>query len=342
MGNVMKNSTALNPTSLNLAYQPNLTSLKLLPWHLILPTLLVAHLTLVRVLRYRAFNALHRKYAAYEKNPYSLSYKQAQEIMQLPLLYDMPFLFGFGTQWALIKSYGIASGTPLLVKTRQLANASTAGKRAEDTAIIIGEFLAGDIDSRRGRLTMAKLNWMHRRYRISDGDYIHTLALFVLEPQRWIEKYEWRPMTRLERAAHLVYWRELGHRMGFGGIPDTLEALEAWKADYETTHLYYAESNRIVAEATLDMFLQRTPRLLHATMRKLFVSFIDEKEVRAALGFPDAPVWARALTVGFFRARGFVIRHFFLPKWRPLDPLAKPGPDGRLYRNASYWIFEPW
>jgi hypothetical protein len=147
-----------------------------IPWRIVLPTLAILYLSLVQLLRFRAIRNMERKYAAYLSNPYKLNYKQAQEIMQLSLLHEFPFLFTFGTQWALIKSYGIASGTPLLVKTRQLADYSKAAKRAEDTGVLLGEFLVGDPDSERGRLAMSKLNWMHHRYDILEGDYVHTLV----------------------------------------------------------------------------------------------------------------------------------------------------------------------
>ena len=79
-------------------------------WRVAVPTLVVSYLSLVRLLRYRAARRIQTKYAAYAADPYKLDYKQAREIMRGVFLYDMPFLFGFGTQWALIKSFGIASG----------------------------------------------------------------------------------------------------------------------------------------------------------------------------------------------------------------------------------------
>ncbi|KAI1380131.1 hypothetical protein F4677DRAFT_405929 [Hypoxylon crocopeplum] len=315
------------------------------PWRIIIPTAVAAYLTLVQVLRFRALRALERKYAAYLDDPYRLNYRQAAEIMRLHQLRDTPFLFYFGTQWALVKSYGMATGTPLLVRTRQLCDPSRVGRRAEDTAIVLLELLVGDIDSDRGRRATARLNWMHARYasRIHRGDYVHTLSLFVLEPSRWIDRYDWRGVTRLEKVAYFVYWRELARRMGFIDImPDTLEALEEWKLAYEAEHMYFIPENRMVAEATVDLFLRGVPTLLHGFMRALFVSFIDEKPVRDALGFPDPPRWAAALTAGFFRLRGFAIRHLFLPRAAPLDPMARPDKDGRLYRDARFVGFEPW
>ncbi|CAJ2505742.1 Uu.00g131360.m01.CDS01 [Anthostomella pinea] len=315
-----------------------------IPWHIITPSLIIYYLTLVRLLRFRAIRQLEAKYAAYISDPYRLNYKQAREIMHLSMLHDDPFLFVLGTQWALVKSYAMATGTPLLAQTRQLCDATKVGRRAEDTAVFLVELLAGDIDGARGRAALAKLNWIHGRYgdRIKEGDYVHTLALFVLEPQRWIARYGWRPMTLLERVAQLVYWREVGHRMGFGGIPATLEELELWKADYEGENMYFIPENRLVADATVGLFLRQTPRFLHGVMTSLFISFIEEGKVREALGYPDPPAWATALTGGFLWLRGFVIRHFFLPRLRKLDPLAKPGADGRLYQTPSFVAFEPW
>lgn len=34
--------------------------------------------------------------------------------------------------------------------------------------------------------------------KISNEDMIYTLALFALEPARWIKRYEWRELTDLE------------------------------------------------------------------------------------------------------------------------------------------------
>ncbi|KAL7621871.1 hypothetical protein AAE478_007371 [Parahypoxylon ruwenzoriense] len=326
------------PLSLSLSSSPP-------PWRIIVPTVVVSYLTLVQLLRFRALRRLEKKYAAYKADPYKLSYKQAADVMRVGLLYDTPWLFYFGTQWALVKSYGMATGTPLLARTRQLCDPARVGRRAEDTAILLIEMLVGDIDSERGRCALARLNWMHARYanRIHMGDYVHTLALFVLEPARWIDRYDWRGLTHLEKVAYLVYWRELARRMGFGDlVPETLEKLEEWKLAYEDQHMYYIPENRAVADATVNLFLRGVPRRLHGVMRALFVSFLDERKVREALGFADPPLWATVVTKGFFRVRGFVLRHFFLPRAAPMDPLSRAGRDGRLYRSARFVGFEPW
>ncbi|KAI1480994.1 hypothetical protein F4774DRAFT_376672 [Daldinia eschscholtzii] len=315
------------------------------PWRVLVPTAIVVYLSLVQLLRFRAIRALERKYAAYVEDPYKLDYRQAAEIMRLHQLYDMPFLFYFGTQWALVKSYGMSSGTPLLVRTRQLCDPTRVGRRAEDTALLLLELLVGDIDSERGRRALARLNWIHGLYasHIKEYDYVHTLALFVFEPARWIDRYDWRPLTRLEKVAYFVYWRELARRMGFGDlVPETLEELEEWKEQYEAEHMHYIPENHMVATATVDLFMRTIPAFLHGFVGALFLSFIDEKPVRDALGFPDPSQWATLLTTGFFQLRGFILRHFFLPRIAPIDPIARLGEDGRLYREPRWIAFEPW
>ena len=169
-----------------------------------------------------------------------------------------------GLNGALIKSYGIASGTKLLVATRRLTNEKIVGKRSEDTGAILYECLVPGIDSDRGLKALSKMNWIHAQYgsRITNAEVIHTLALFILEPQRWIETYEWRPMTYLEKVAQFIYWKEIGYRMGMTDIPKTLEELQVWTDAYEKTDMFYSESNRKCYDATIDLFLRNVPSFL--------------------------------------------------------------------------------
>ncbi|KIX10391.1 uncharacterized protein Z518_01473 [Rhinocladiella mackenziei CBS 650.93] len=249
-------------------------------------------------------------------------------------------MWGFGTQWALVKSYGIPGGTKLLVQTRQLTDEATVGKQAEDTGVFMGEILVSGIDSDRGMQALAKMNWLHRRYgtKITNGDMIHTLALFVLEPQRWIDAYEWRRLTQLEKDAAFAYWREIGNRMGMKDIPDTLEDLKVWTAAYEKWHMYYSHDNRLCAETTINLFLRDTPRPLRGVMRKVFVAFV-EPHVRETLGVENPPTWAEYLILGIFKSRAFPIRHFYLPRYQcPFD--VERSANGRLHRKK--YLFEPW
>jgi hypothetical protein len=301
----------------------------------------VLYLGLVQTLRFRSLRKLNKTYAAYLHDPYSLDYKTAHQIMRRVILYETPFMYAFGTQWALLKTYTVASGTTLLVQTGQLTSDSTVGKRAEDTGVILAEFLVGSVDSDRGSKALAKMNWLHRRYgrKIKQTELLHTLAMFVLEPIRWLNDREWRPLTEIEKVAIYVYWKEIGNRMGIKDIPDTLEELEVWAAKFEEKNVYFTKNNQMCAEATMGLFLRNVPLVLRGFAQHAAVSLFDEQS-RLALGYENPPLWIAKLVASVFHIRKLIIRHLFLPRLHELDPLAKPDSSGRLYRNA--WAFEPW
>jgi hypothetical protein len=302
---------------------------------------IIIYLAMVQAVRFRNLKIMYSTYSRYVQDPYSMDYKIAHEILKAVLLREFPFMYAFGTQWALVKSYGIANGTKLLVQTRRLANEQTVGKRGEDTGIILGEVLISGLDSDRGLRALSKMNWIHRQYgsKISNGDLVHTLALFVLEPQRWIEMYEWRAMTELEKVAAFVYWKEIGNRMGMEDIPKTLEELKQWTKDYEEEHMYYADSNRKCVDATVNLFLRNVPKFFHGFAQDVAATFL-EPNVRVAIGVETPPTWVSNLVNTMFKLRAFTIRYLSLSRFRDLDPLAHEGPDGRLHRKD--WIFEPW
>jgi hypothetical protein len=153
------------------------------PWA-ILAGIAVFYLTLVQILRFRNLRKINKENAAYLQDLYKLDYKVAHGTMKRVTLYEAPWMYGFSTQMALIKTYDIAPGTGLLVATRQLTQESTVGKRAEDIGVILTEFVVGELDSDRGMKALAKMNWSHRRYgnKIRRPEMLHTLAMFVLEP----------------------------------------------------------------------------------------------------------------------------------------------------------------
>src|SRR5271170_604214 len=280
------------------------------PW---LPILipLALYLLTVHYLRFCNIRSLERRYSKYVSDPHSMSYTDAHAILRSTMLREFPFLFFFSTQFGLIKSYGIASATKLLVQTGHLINPSVVGKRIEDTVIILGEILFEGLDSDRGLRALSKMNWIHARYgsKIMNDGLIHTLALFVLEPHRWIERFEWRPMTRLEKVAHFVYWKEIGNRMGMVDIPATLEDLQVWTAQYEKTDMYYAESNRKCYDATMALFIKDVPSFMRGFMEQIAACFLQEY-FREALGVPSPPDWLQKTIDGIFLFRRWLIRHF--------------------------------
>ncbi|KIW71709.1 hypothetical protein PV04_03844 [Phialophora macrospora] len=310
------------------------------PWTIAI--VLLGYLALVRVLRFRALRKVERQYASFVRDPYAMDYKAAHKIMHLSMLYDCPFIYAFSGQFSLLKTFTIASGTGLLVKTRQLGSSMNVGRRINDTGLITTEFVIGSMDSERGSRALAKMNWMHRQYgdKITQPEMLHTLAVNILEAIRWVDTYEWRQLTYLEKVALFVYWREVGNRMGIKDIPPTLEKLAEWTEEYQKTAMAYSDDNRICADVSLEFFLKHVSSPLRRVFRKAMMALLEER-TREALGYAAPSTTVQTLVYRFFRLRAFVVRHLFLPRLRPLDPLAKEDrKSGRLH--PSQQTIEPW
>jgi len=83
----------------------------------------------------------------------------------------------------------------------------TGGKRYADTGILIYDFTTFPFDSERHAQALARMNWIHSHYPISNDDKLYTLSVFVSVPKVWLERYDWRPITELETAVCLsVYF----------------------------------------------------------------------------------------------------------------------------------------
>jgi hypothetical protein len=64
----------------------------------------VGYLTIVRFFRWRRYNALHREF---DGKMETMTPKEAQEIMAMSYLYDMPGLLNYALSFALFKTYAI-------------------------------------------------------------------------------------------------------------------------------------------------------------------------------------------------------------------------------------------
>ncbi|KAL4884180.1 hypothetical protein BJY04DRAFT_225985 [Aspergillus karnatakaensis] len=263
----------------------------------------------------------------------------------LPLLTtEFPFSYAFSTQLALLKSYAIPTGTKLLVATRRLTSPSLVGKRSEDTAILLSELLINNLDSERGLKALSKMNWIHRQYQdknqISNIDMIHTFALFVLEPLRWIDRFEWRPLLHIERVAVFVYWREIALRMGMTGVPETLDELGRWVEGYEREHMHFAASNKLCCEATVGLYVRALPSWLKGFGGSVVASLVEAR-VRPLLGMREPKAWVVWLVEGVLDIRAWLIRTLVLPRLRPVTGGGDvDGGTGRIRREV--YLFEPW
>lgn len=148
------------------------------------------------------------------------------------------------------------SVSKILVSTREFHRAPL--RRAEDTELILSEIIdvypriqnelmanrpVSDTEKAKQRersdMSLRRLNELHSKYPILNDDYLFTLALFVGEPIRWVNAFEWRKLDIREINAFFKVWYDIGLRMNIKGIPNTIEDLMAFK---KVSHYLTAKS----------------------------------------------------------------------------------------------------
>lgn len=146
-------------------------------------------------------------------------------------------------------------------------------------------------------------------------------------------------MSELEKVAIYTYWKEIGSRMGMSDLPPTLEDLADWTEEYTRRTMYYSDNNRACSDATLELFVRDLPSFLQGTAKNALISMLEER-VRIALGYEKPSALTYFVVNAVLKTRGFLIRHFYLPRFSELDVLPKVDAQGRLHRTL--WAFEPW
>lgn len=142
------------------------------------------------------------------------------------------------------------------------------------------------------------MNYIHSLYQksglISNEDLLYTLALFALEPIRWIAKYEWRELTDMERCAIGVFWKGVGDGMkiDYGCLPsgtpgwkdglDWLAEVESWSMSYEARSMVPNITNKQTADETTKILLWRLPARLRGFGLQAVSALMDDR-LRSAM-----------------------------------------------------------
>jgi hypothetical protein len=187
----------------------------------------------------------------------------------------------------------------LLVATGELSDPTLSSKRAADTGVLLTEIVLNKPRSVRNLDAIARMNWLHDRYRrsgkIKDDDMLYTLSMFVLEPLRWTERFEWRNLSDLERCAMAVYWKSLGEVMDipYDALPSAksgwrdglhwLAELEEWSKAYDEKNTIPDEHNRTLALATVKIGLTNVPRIFHGVGLQFVAALLDQRLRRAMM-----------------------------------------------------------
>ncbi len=178
-------------------------------------------------------------------------------------------------EFALFRTFAVPSISGLLADTGEFVQRPR--KRYDDTELILFEILEHGMNSLRGKRAIRRMNSMHRRFDISNADFLYVLSTFIFEPIRWIEKYAYRPMTEIEKQGIFKNYLELGRRMNLKDVPQTLQEFEEYNIRYEREHFRFAPSNREIADKTIDLMLGfYVPKWLFGLGRPFVFALLDD------------------------------------------------------------------
>ncbi|KAI5928172.1 hypothetical protein F4810DRAFT_647277 [Camillea tinctor] len=300
-----------------------------------LPGGIASYLLLVRALRYRRRDGwlrdFKRKYGSCDRESLrNMTVEDAWVILRDMTELEFPTFFSVSVFFALLKTYGIPTISKLLLATGQLSSDTTASKRVTDTGVLVSEFVINNPDSDRKMDSLARVNYLHERYRkagkITDEDMLYTLSLFALEPARWTDHHDWRSLTDLERCSLGVYWRDVGEAMGIPydclepyrvGLYDDglawLKAVDRWSVAYEENTMVPADSNEKVAYGTIDILLFNTPFAWRDFVLRLMSTLLDTR-LRAATRIPSPSPIHNLTMSALLTLRRWAVRYLHLPR----------------------------
>jgi hypothetical protein len=239
-----------------------------------------------------------------------------QRIIHLSFGYDFSWDSIRALELALYRTYCVPSISALLDRTGEFHHDTQ--RRYDDTSLIMAEICKWGYEHERGREALARMNWAHGHYTISNDDFLYVLSTFIYEPVRWIDAFGWRQTCRVERLGYYYFWRAVGTRMGITDIPPSYEQFESWSRAYERKHFRFTESNRRVGISTRNLFASWAPRVCAPAVHHAIYALLDD-EVLSAFGFPKPRPLTRTIVRLALKLRAGVIRwlparrqpHFF-------------------------------
>ncbi|KAH8883006.1 hypothetical protein GQ53DRAFT_664827 [Thozetella sp. PMI_491] len=259
---------------------------------------------------------------------------------------------------ALLKAGGIPTMSKLFAATGQ-NNRKNSGKRATDTEILLREVQTKERDSDRYIKAVARMNWLHERYRqagkILDEDLLHTLGDNVVEIMRIIDASEWRKLSNVEVCAVGIFHKNLGEDMGisFAPLPSSQVGwqdglhfameLRDWTLGYEKLVAKPASTNDQYARVYVDGATARLPKIVTVFLRKT-IGFELDDIMRASLNIESPGPLLSVLLVVRRELRKLALRHLYLPRpalWAA--KLVEEEPDAKTgLHHFSQHTLQPW
>lgn len=162
--------------------------------------------------------------------------------------------------------------------------------------MLLAEFILNPPSSFRSTSAIARINFLHRRHRISNDDMLFTLAMFASVPIDFVNAHEWRGLTTTELHALAVFWKYVGDAMNisYEQLPSAacgwhdglhwLQELRTWSTAYDERYTLPAENSRLMGSRRFDQLQQSAPPWLEPIVRNTLLSLLDER-LKRALGF---------------------------------------------------------
>ncbi|WP_051833537.1 oxygenase MpaB family protein [Streptomyces katrae] len=266
-----------------------------------------------------------------------------EEIWQLVTAYEFPWDYWQSVSLAFFRTFAIPSISALLEETGEIVGHTQ--KRADDTLLIMYEMGRLGLESPEGRAYLRRMNQMHRRYVISNEDNLYTIALFIVTPAQWINRFGWRRLTVHEQRALTNYGRRLAHLMGIKDVPTTFADFDQFAQSYERLHFAVTGSSRRLAEGAMAFTEELLPKSLRGplkpVMRRYSLAGLDDALLHA-VGLPLPRARDRRLVTWLLRTRGRLLRVLPpRPDSRPHRPVLATYPDGhQVCEIGPGWLTE--
>lgn len=237
-------------------------------------------------------------------------------------------------------------------------NIRTAGKRAVDTEILLRESQTQPRDSKRYMDAVARMNYLHARYRkagkILDMDLLHTLGDGALEILHIIDNEEWRKLSDVEKCAVGIFHWNLGEDLEIpftplksfepgwqDGLHFVTELIE-WTKEYEKEVAKPTGTGDQYVRVYVDSATKKMGKAVTALFRQVIGSDLDDT-MRKSLCIEAPGSFVSALMFTIKNTRKMLLRYLILPRpeYFAYQSVASTPTTEGLY-NFSHGGFQPW
>lgn len=140
------------------------------------------------------------------------------------------------------------------------------------------------------------MNYLHAPYiksgKIRQEDLVYVLFASVVEPIRFMNKYEWRQVTDMEVAAMGTMWKYIGDMMeiDFQAVLDKnqwkdgiefLDDLTAWAETYEDEFMRPLDEVHHLGEVLMNMMLKSYPSFVRPLTYEVVLVLLGDRLRRA-------------------------------------------------------------